>query len=651
MYFLTNLYFNTNMIVVIAPYQKLKETADVLGPSYDMPIKTVIGDLSEGLFLAKQAMEEDAILVSRGGTAKLIRDILGANVIEIGVSQYDLLKILKPFIGSKSKIVISGFKALTAQAEKLCTLLGIDAVYLPIDSEDEMPKRILEAENLDIACFIGDMVAIKSAGNLGVPLALLESGVDSVREALDKAILVARDTVFRSKSERQLKAVVNTVREGIIAVDRLGTITLLNKTARELLGRDLQEKNDVKFFIPGSELSKAMEEQHESSGKLISIGEHRLAVDITPLVTKKTVEGAVLVFQEIGKIQDTEKKLRSQLHARGLFAKYHFEDIVAHSESMKFCLKVGRQYAKSKGTVLIYGETGTGKELLAQSIHNASSVKNGPFVAINCGALPPTLLESELFGYTAGAFTGAGKEGKAGLFELAHGGTIFLDEINELDIQLQGKLLRVLQEHEVMRIGGVSIIPVSFRLIAASNIPLRKELEQGRIRRDLYYRLNVLDIKIPPLRERKDDILPLFINFTNACSRINGETITVEFSPLLCQRLENYDWPGNVRELENVAEKWVVLQKLVDPGIVDSLIIDSLVNDAVKNGTDATDTVAILETDSFNIPFSFSGSLDEIVARAISIVFEQEERNISRAARRLGIDRQTLRKYLKEARG
>ncbi|MDP3177119.1 MAG: sigma 54-interacting transcriptional regulator, partial [Spirochaetaceae bacterium] len=480
------------MIVVVAPYPKLKETADSLAASYGVSVRACVGDLGAGLALAREALAEDAILVSRGGTAKLIRETLGVDVIEIGISQFDLLRTLKPFIGGARRIAVAGFRALTEPAEEFCEILGISAVFLPVDDEAEMPDRVERISKLDVACLVGDMVALRSAAGLGIPLALIESGRDAVAEALDKAAIVARSLISRRESDLRLRAVLNTVRDGIVAVDRDGIIAHINRTARELLNADAPVGMPIEAFLTGHEIRRAMSDRREISGKLVELGERRVALDLTPIVSKESVEGAVLVLQEIGKIQDIEKKVRRQLHQKGLVAKYRFRDIASASPSMCACLDIARQYARSSGAILIYGETGTGKELLAQSIHNESAVRDGPFVAINCGALPPTLLESELFGYAEGAFTGAGKGGKTGLFELAHGGTIFLDEINELDIQLQGKLLRVLQEREVMRVGGVRVIPVSFRLIAASNVPLHDEIERGKIRADLYYRLNVL---------------------------------------------------------------------------------------------------------------------------------------------------------------
>lgn len=219
---------------------------------------------------------------------------------------------------------------------------------------------------------------------------------------------------------------------------------------------------------------------------------------------------------------------------------------------------MAQRYSRVNSNVLIVGETGTGKELFAHSIHQASSRSDQPFVALNCAALPENLLESELFGYEAGAFSGAAKGGKIGLFELAHRGTIFLDEIGEIPITLQAKLLRVLQEKEIRRIGSTSVHPIDVRVVSATNINIEEKIRSGQFRSDLYYRLNLLDISIPPLRERREDVQELVDFYLTRFACEMGKRIPT-VTPEAAQLLMQYDWPGNVRELRNVCERLIVL--------------------------------------------------------------------------------------------
>ncbi len=256
-------------------------------------------------------------------------------------------------------------------------------------------------------------------------------------------------------------------------------------------------------------------------------------------------------------IRRTEKKVRGKLQDKGLIAKYSFSDIVAEDVVMKQLIAKAIRYAKVEGNVLLTGETGTGKELFVQSMHNASPRRDKPFVAVNCAALSEQLLESELFGYTEGAFTGASKGGKTGLFELAQGGTIFLDEIGEMPIRFQAKLLRVIQEKEIRKIGGDEYIPVDVRIMSATNQNIPDLIEKGLFRRDLYYRINLLAIHIPPLRERRDDIPLIFKRFVEKKSKaLNIVEPMVEKEAM--DSLKKYSWPGNIRELRNVAERAVI---------------------------------------------------------------------------------------------
>jgi transcriptional regulator with PAS, ATPase and Fis domain len=251
---------------------------------------------------------------------------------------------------------------------------------------------------------------------------------------------------------------------------------------------------------------------------------------------------------------------------------FKFDNIVATSPAMQRLLTMVRRVAKSTSTVLIEGESGTGKEVIAHAIYNYSLRSDGPFVAINCGALPETLLESELFGYVKGAFTGANLT-KKGLFEEAHGGTIFLDEIGETSPAFQVKLLRVLQENEIRRVGDTKDIVIDVRVLASSNVPIKQLVEEGRFRQDLYFRLNVIPLYIPPIAERREDILPLALFFVERyCKRTDRNLIGLSKDAM--QKLELYDWPGNVRELENTIERAMILAE-TDEVTADDILLEN----------------------------------------------------------------------------
>ena len=266
---------------------------------------------------------------------------------------------------------------------------------------------------------------------------------------------------------------------------------------------------------------------------------------------ERKIVGAVATFQETAKIVQIEHRIRKEIAEQHFRSKRTFADILGKSPIIKRKKELARKFAASDLTVFINGPSGTGKELFAQGIHHASKRASGPFVAINCGALPQSLLESELFGYAEGSFTGAKRKGKAGLFEMAHGGTIFLDEIDVMPVEMQGRLLRVLQEREVLRIGAEGIIPVDLRVIAASNKSPQQLLKNGLIRADLFYRLNVLYLEVPSLNMRREDIPFLCQEFLPTEQREAAAPLLEEVMPYLM----NYSWPGNIRELLNFTQR------------------------------------------------------------------------------------------------
>lgn len=250
----------------------------------------------------------------------------------------------------------------------------------------------------------------------------------------------------------------------------------------------------------------------EQSGRILTIPgtKTRVSVSCRPVIANKEISGAVICLSDITLIQNLESQIRRKLSERGLKARYTFDDILHESGTMKETIETARRYAATDSNVIIVGETGTGKELFAQSIHNSSRRKNGPFVAINCAALPENLLESELFGYVEGAFTGTSRGGKMGLFEQAHGGTLFLDEVEEISLSTQSKLLRTLQEKQVRRIGDNKVIDIDVRILSATNKSITRLSEEGGFRKDLMYRLDVLRLFLPPLRQRERDVEFLF---------------------------------------------------------------------------------------------------------------------------------------------
>lgn len=346
--------------------------------------------------------------------------------------------------------------------------------------------------------------------------------------------------------QKQLEAVIANFENGIIVTDQDNIVTFHNFMTSKILTKDnLLGKSLEEIFTP-QELDNLL------NSEFLQINDKTIYITKKEILLPQNNRAFLLSLEDLSKIQDVDEKYRKQKKYANHIAKYKFSNMVYKSSKMSQLIAKAKNFAKTSSTILITGESGTGKELLAQAIHNASPRKNAPFVALNCAALSDTLLESELFGYEEGAFTGARKGGKKGLFELAHTGTIFLDEIGDAPFSIQTKLLRVLQEKEIMKIAGDKIVPVDVRVIAATNKDLLKLVENNIFRRDLYYRLKVLPLEIPPLRERKEDIKTL-LNYLIARLAKNRKVSPI-ITPQILQLLNSYHWPGNIRELENIAE-------------------------------------------------------------------------------------------------
>lgn len=433
------------------------------------------------------------------------------------------------------------------------------------------------------------------------------------------------------KERYQIEAIVNSTHDGVVAVDKTGNIRLVNEHAKKILGIEGNMKGrNITELIPHSDMLRVLNTGKIERDDIDTIGGRQVVINRSPVIVRETIVGAVSNFKEITDIQKVELQLRKKLHQNGLEAKYRLSDIVGETPEISEVKELAWKFAKTESTVLITGESGTGKELFAQGIHAASDRSLGPFVAVNCAAFPENLLESEIFGYEGGTFTGALKEGKPGLFELAHGGSLFLDEVGEVSLRIQALLLRVLQEKTIRRVGGDRIIPVDVRIITATNRNLEEEVEKKRFRSDLYYRINILSMELPPLRDRLPDI-PILVNaFLNEFNDKRKHKIEIVEKELI-DLFQQYDWPGNIRELRNAIERMVVLEEGNSLGLHGARFLLGKIKRRNMLG------------DLLN-----EKSLKNREKELIFTALEKSGFNKTLAAKSLGIDRSTLWRKLKE---
>ena len=465
------------------------------------------------------------------------------------------------------KIAVVGHPSLVLATETIRKIYDIPIeIYEDHGSGyfDDIFERAL-ADGCDTV--IAGRAPCARAEELGIQTCLAKTNRETLYRAITDAVYVLRSNRQKQTQLEILQKVMDNSEEGYLLFDAQGNLSMLNKYAEALFYDNKEELHGKNYqeLLPelSSLIGKVYRNYHSINNELLKRGGKKYTTQIMPLLSGTSSAGVLIDCRDIDSLQEMEIQVRKRLASKGMVTHYRFEDIIHKSSVIERLIDTARQYASVDSNIIIEGQTGTGKELFAQSIHAASLRAKQPFVAVNCASIPENLLESEMFGYVPGAFTGASKEGKQGLFELAHNGTLFLDEISELPYSFQGKLLRALQEHEIRRIGDNRIIPVNVRIIAASNRRLIEMVREKTFRRDLFYRLSILPLSIPPLSARKEDIPLIFHLFIQKYADLFGKNLPIALTGIEKQLME-HDWFGNVRELRNVAERFMVQYKPSD---------------------------------------------------------------------------------------
>ena len=627
-------------ICAILPYKELYDIAKKCKNEYFPEIEIKEGNIDGAIYGAQQAEKEGAeVIISRGGTSAIIRKNVNIPVVEIKVSYLDLLKTLYPFRDANKNLLVVGFKNAVYRCKAISDVLSINLKKIIIPYEaDKYDFSYIEKEaeqikkEFDIDAIIGDQTAVIKLGHLFHMSCLITSGIDDMIEAIKEAENLLDAKHQEKEKSKRFQAVIDFISDGVMSTDENGILTVFNPTAEKIfdLKKEMAIGKHISDVIKKDFSSKIIEEARIPELEcIVKSPNGSIMINRIPIVVEEQIKGVVTTFKEISKIQGAEQKIRENMYTKGFATRYKFDDILTKDTTVKETIQMAKDYSKTDVTILIQGESGTGKEIFAQSIHANSNRANGPFIAVNCAALPPQLLESELFGYVEGSFTGASKTGKIGLFEMSHNGTVFLDEIGDLDKSLQSRFLRVLEEKQIMRIGSDKIIHINVRVIAATNRNLRDQVEKGNFRSDLYYRLNVLNIHAIPLRERKGDIEFLVNHFIRVNNKKYGFQVD-KLSEDVIELLKAYSWPGNIRELRNAVERIVLTTRKEYIRLEDiKLIANEFKINIEKKAEDTLD-----------------GTLKEVKNKIVAKVLKEEGYNKSKAAKRLGIDRSTIDRLL-----
>ncbi len=640
----------------IAPYPELALLVREVCQELHRNILIETGDLEEG---ARQAlrMEESGmdVVISRGGTAIAIqKTVTDLPVVEIQVSGFDIIRALHHAKQQTDKIAIVGFEPFTYEPDDLGDILGIDLNVVVLksawhDQFQYIEEKLRAIHKQGYSCIVGDNISVKIAQQLGMYGYLIKSGKEALTHSIFEAERVAAIRRQEIEKAKRAKSIIEFAYEGIISIDHEGIIDIFNPRAENIFARHAYKVlgKHIDDVLPAMKLSRTLQTGFQEREKMLTVGKSNVLANIIPIKVNNQVVRVVATLQKTSHIQRMEQKIREEFYLKGHTADHSFQDIIGHTPIIRQAKEEARDYAQMDLPVLIYGETGTGKELFAQAIHNAGVRHSKPFVAFNCAALPENLIESELFGHVEGAFTGARKKGRAGLFEQAHRGTLVLDEIGEIPTGIQARLLRVLQESKIRRLGNDRVTPIDVRIIVATNKKLAQLVDERKFREDLYYRINVLQLTIPPLRQRKEDI-PMLINFFLKKYAQRIKKIVTGISREGMDLLIEYDWPGNVRQLENIVERLMVRTKeqYIMTGLVKEIMQSLRGYAAVASERHAQQELKSPPEFTFHIPRT--ASLADIEKMIIQQVLQEERGNKGTAAARLHIGRTTLWRKLKE---
>lgn len=552
-------------IGIIANSEEVKEVFERVHKDDVLKGKIII-DILDSERIYEQGIELERkgakAIIARSGGYHITLGKVNVPVINYKIYSNDVLRAIMEAkeYNKKVVLVLSGYDSF--DYSEWSSLIQTDIIAEEYFVVEEIEGVILKYKHIhDEVVIIGGGIPCSYAKKFNMDYVNIILSEETAKDVVARAWQTVDNLYEQRYKNSILNNILDHVHDAVIAVNKEEQIILFNESAEELFK---QQKINVlnhdfkKIFPEVSFISDILNNKKNIVDEIVHIKDIVATANIALIEVDNHIEGALCAFQDITKLQGLEKKIRYEMNKKGLTAKYKFSDIITNNSLMKKTLATAVNIGMSDSTAMIYGESGTGKEMIAQSIHNISMRNNAPFVAVNCAALTESLLESELFGYEEGAFTGARKGGKPGLFELAHGGTIFLDEINSIPHSLQTKLLRVLEEKEVMRIGSDYVIPLDVRVLAAANENLSDKVRDGSFRNDLFYRLSILKLTIPPLRKRREDIIPLFRQFL----KINAKNNIPDIDEKVEESLLSYSWPGNVRELRNAAERFLLLGEL-----------------------------------------------------------------------------------------
>ncbi len=619
------------LLARLAPEVEGQAHVELVGHAFD--------DAVDAVRALHRTAPVDAV-VAAGASGEWLRRHLDIPVAMVEVRGFDLMRALAAARAISPRVGLVSFDGPSDHLARLDALFGMGITQFSYRGPEDAATCVDALRTAGVEAVVAPGLVADLAEAAGMASVLMYSE-EAVRLALVDAVRLARRGRAERARHERLATILGELQDGVLAVDRQQRIEALNPAMAELLdtpvsalaGRVLGEVE------PQLDLGSTLRRREPGPEEVLQIGSRTLVVRRVPIVEAGETTGALLVCRDQAVIQRAERHLRADQRQRSRTVRYRLDAFLGDSPAARRVRALAAPCAASDATVLIVGESGTGKELVAQGIHNASRRASQPFLAVNCAALSESLLESELFGYEEGAFTGARRGGKPGLVEAAHTGTLFLDEIGDMPLALQTRLLRVLQEREVLRLGATSAMPVDVRVMAATHADLPALVERGLFRRDLYYRLAVLRVETPPLREREGDIAPFAQALVDARAARAGVPLAHATRALaaLLDLAAGYAWPGNVRELENLVERLLACHSYLAPaGTLDQARLLEVFPECTQARPAAARERLLKDADR------------AAEARRVREVLQSVQGDKARACAILGVSRATLWRRLRE---
>lgn len=623
-------------ILFISPSEELaKLVCDVAEErGMEITIRTAILEEAEGI-VANAIKHDTKVVISRGGAAYLLKQKFTVPVLTVKMTSGSYINAFKKIRNATGPVAFFSVEKIQDNVKSLCYFLNVNANYYYFNDTESAIAAVKQAKKDGNVYGVGGVLTKIYAEQLHMDYYTLENNREDIEITLDTAQQVLKSVLDGERRNRTLQlhlkryeTIFNYTHDGIIAIDKKGKVEVVNKQAEDILPLKNKpyEGRHIEEILPSTKMPIVLQNGHKELDELMKIDNVIINTNRVPIVIDGEIEGVVATFRDIESIRNSEQKIRSSLHRKGLASRYRFSDMIGESSTFRRAVRIAKSYAHTDSNILILGEIGTGKEMFAHAIHHESSRRKKPFVTINCTNYSSQALQADLLGYENGFSPFGVKGSKEGAFELAHGGTLFLDKIGDAPLNVQSLLARIIDTKEVRRIGGDKVIPIDVRIIASTSHNLTKDAGQGRFLEELMYSLSVLTLHIPPLHERDRD----YVLFCDTWFHRNfGADYALYKKQIdtIIHYFQGYEWKGNIRQLSNIVERVSVL---------------------LKNDMTVEEIMSTLPHEENELIQSQDVTLGKWTRSAIVEALTASHLNISRAARMLNCSRSTLYKKMDE---